>query len=395
MTMSTSIRHWLNSPPLCWFRADLKVPSCALIRKGDEHGQAEDWDKAIGCFEEAINQAEQKRNWRVKGIALLHLAEAHRARKEMDHALSFYEKAVDIFRKLGDDHNQAAACRMAAILCHNSSQYQQALSWYEKALRILTDSCQRHTELGNHGRAAQYRAWCQDIQMRIEESQSLYQPKAKPEIHILPKAAPHDVTEKTLGEAAILQLMPVLGQIPAGVPLYVLLEAKGNYVACSELLIDDIPYQLQSLERRLATTIRMEEGFKHFVLKVTGDSMIQAGLEEGDYVIMKAKEAKALEPKDGDIVAALIKDQDDEATLKRFRRIDKDTIVLEPENPDYPSFEFAERNSAKRDEGDSVERTEEDSVEFTEGDPEVLIMGIAIAILKRSDQQDPLISSKI
>ncbi len=363
MTMGTSTRQWLKSPPLCWFEEDLTTPSRALIRQGDEHSKAEEWDKAIGCFEEAINQAEQKRDWRVKGIALLHLAEVHRARKEMDYALIFYEEAVDIFRKLGDDHNQAAACRMAAILCHNSSQYQQALSWYEKALRILTDSCQRHTELGNHSRAAQYRAWYQDIQMRIEEAQSLYQPKAKLEIHILPKAAPHTATRKPLDEATLLQLMPVLGQIPAGVPLYVLLEAKGDYVVCSELLIDDIPYQIQGLEGRPGTTIRMEEGFNHFVLKVTGDSMIQAGLGEGDYVIMKAKGTKALGPKDGDIVAALIKDQDDEATLKRFRRIDRHTIALEPENPKYSPNQF------------------------TEADPEVDMMGIAIAVLKRIDEE--------
>jgi len=363
MIMSSSTRRWLNSPPLCWFREDLTVPSCALIRRGDEHSKAEEWDQAIGCFEEAIEYAEQKRDRRTKGSALIHLAEAYRASNKIDDALDRYKEAIELFRRLGDDHNWAVACRMAAILCHNSSQCQQALSWYEKALKILTDSCQRHAELGNHSMATQYKAWCHDIQMRIEEVQNLYHPEAKPEIRVLPKAAPHTATRKPLGEATLLQLMPALGQIPAGAPLYVLLEAKGDYVGCSELLIDDTPYQIQSLKGRPGTTIRMEKGFNHFVLKVAGDSMIQAGIEEGDYVIMKAEKSegeRALDLKDGDIVAALIKDQDDEATLKRFHRTNKHTVVLQPENPDYPSFEF------------------------TEGDPEVQIMGIAIAILKRS-----------
>lgn len=364
MTMSTSTRQWLKSPPLCWFREDLTGPNCTLIQRGDEHSKAEEWAQAIGCFEDAIAYAERKRDRRTKGSALIHLAEVYRACRKMDDALRCYKDAIGLFKLLGDDHNRAVACRMAATLCHNPSQCRQALGWYEEALEILSNSCQRHTELGNHSRAAQYRAWCRDILMRIEEAQALYQPKAKSKVRpLIPKTKLRAGTRKPHDEEMVLQLMPVLGQIPAGVPLYVLLDAKGDYVGCAELLIDDTPYQIQSLRGRTGTRVRIEKGFNYFVLKVKGDSMIQAGIEEGDYVIMKGKGEEALDPKDGDIVAALIKNQDDEATLKRFRRIDRHTIVLEPENPDYPPFEF------------------------TEGDPEVQIMGIAIAILKRVDEE--------
>lgn len=61
-----------------------------------------------------------------------------------------------------------------------------------------------------------------------------------------------------------------------------------------------------------------------FVLRVKGDSMINAGIFSGDYVVISCQNSA----RNGDIVAALI---DDEATLKRFYR-EKDHIRLQPEN---------------------------------------------------------------
>jgi repressor LexA len=64
-----------------------------------------------------------------------------------------------------------------------------------------------------------------------------------------------------------------------------------------------------------------------FMLSVFGDSMIDAGILDGDYVIVR-KQATA---DHGDIVAALL---GDEATVKRFFR-ETDYIKLQPENPNY------------------------------------------------------------
>ncbi|HBH11792.1 MAG: SOS-response repressor and protease LexA [Clostridiales bacterium 38_11] len=61
-----------------------------------------------------------------------------------------------------------------------------------------------------------------------------------------------------------------------------------------------------------------------FVLKVKGDSMINAGIFSGDYVVISCQNTA----RNGDIVAALI---EDEATLKRYYR-EKDHIRLQPEN---------------------------------------------------------------
>ena len=62
-----------------------------------------------------------------------------------------------------------------------------------------------------------------------------------------------------------------------------------------------------------------------FMLSVKGDSMIEAGIFDGDYVIVKQQEYAD----NGDIVVALI---DDEATVKAFY-MEKDHIRLQPRNP--------------------------------------------------------------
>ncbi len=66
-----------------------------------------------------------------------------------------------------------------------------------------------------------------------------------------------------------------------------------------------------------------EEG--EYVLRVSGDSMRDAGILEGDHVVVRRQETA----QDGDIVVALV---DDEATVKRYFR-EADHVRLQPENP--------------------------------------------------------------
>jgi repressor LexA len=65
-----------------------------------------------------------------------------------------------------------------------------------------------------------------------------------------------------------------------------------------------------------------EEG--EFILEVKGDSMVKAGILEGDHVIVRKQETA----KNGEIVVALV---GEEATVKRFFR-EKDHVRLQPEN---------------------------------------------------------------
>ncbi len=67
-----------------------------------------------------------------------------------------------------------------------------------------------------------------------------------------------------------------------------------------------------------------------FVVRVTGDSMEGAGISDGDELIVN----RALEPKDGSVVVAVL---DGELTIKRLR-ITSTGVVLQAENPKYPDI---------------------------------------------------------
>ncbi len=66
----------------------------------------------------------------------------------------------------------------------------------------------------------------------------------------------------------------------------------------------------------------------HYALEVDGNSMIKAGINDGDTVIIK----KTDQVRDGDIVVALV--DGEEVTLKRLKR-DGSKIILIPENDEY------------------------------------------------------------
>ena len=70
---------------------------------------------------------------------------------------------------------------------------------------------------------------------------------------------------------------------------------------------------------------------KTFMLKVQGDSMINAGIYDGDFILVRQQD----DAKDGEIVVALV--NDDTATVKRFFR-EKNCIRLQPENDTMEPF---------------------------------------------------------
>ena len=107
-------------------------------------------------------------------------------------------------------------------------------------------------------------------------------------------------------EADVRQL-PLLGQIAAGGPL--LAE--------------------QNVEDYLAVPEPLSRGGEEFLLRVKGDSMIQAGILDGDFVVVRRQQTA----QNGDIVAALAGEDEaaDEATVKRFFR-ENGRVRLQPEN---------------------------------------------------------------
>jgi repressor LexA len=100
--------------------------------------------------------------------------------------------------------------------------------------------------------------------------------------------------------------VPVMGRIAAGTPIEAI-QQRSHVI--------NMPPDLLSAG-------------EHFALEVRGDSMIEAGILDGDIALIRRSEVAET----GDIVVALI--DDEEATLKRFRRRGA-SIALEPANPSY------------------------------------------------------------
>ena len=76
----------------------------------------------------------------------------------------------------------------------------------------------------------------------------------------------------------------------------------------------------------------------HFALRVVGDSMIEAGILDGDLVVVRGQQ----NADDGDIVAALLEGPAEaEATVKRLGR-DGPRVMLIPENPTMEPFEMTD-----------------------------------------------------
>ncbi|MBQ4640142.1 MAG: transcriptional repressor LexA [Clostridia bacterium] len=101
----------------------------------------------------------------------------------------------------------------------------------------------------------------------------------------------------------VARKLPVLGKVAAGSPILAE-ETAGEFMALPESLVGRGDY---------------------FVLEIRGDSMITAGIMNGDYVIVKKQETA----NNGEIVIAMM---DGDATCKRFFR-EENHFRLQPENP--------------------------------------------------------------
>ena len=101
--------------------------------------------------------------------------------------------------------------------------------------------------------------------------------------------------------------LPVMGRIAAGTPIEAISEVSSHVAVPGTMLSGN---------------------GHHYALEVKGDSMIDAGINDGDVVVIRETSVAD----NGDIVVALV--EDSEATLKRFKRSGT-SIALEAANPAY------------------------------------------------------------
>jgi repressor LexA len=113
------------------------------------------------------------------------------------------------------------------------------------------------------------------------------------------------LTDAARGDDGNLQL-PLLGLVAAGAPVESVLDPEQIAVPADLLRSGD-----------------------HYVLRVRGDSMVDEGIHDGDYVVVQSTSNAS----DGDVVVALI---GDEVTLKRIYRDSETTFRLQPSNAMLP-----------------------------------------------------------
>ncbi len=121
---------------------------------------------------------------------------------------------------------------------------------------------------------------------------------------------PRPTPEPTLDNRDTMAV-PVMGRIAAGVPISA----------------------IQNHSHTIHVPVDLVAGGEHFALEVRGDSMIEAGILDGDTVVIRKSDSADT----GDIIVALV--DDEEATLKRLRRKGA-SIALEAANPAYETRIF-------------------------------------------------------
>jgi repressor LexA len=120
------------------------------------------------------------------------------------------------------------------------------------------------------------------------------------------RSMPAPATPDTMGSLNGPVHIPVMGRIAAGTPISA----------------------IQNQSHTVALPPDMLGSGEHFALEVRGDSMIEAGILDGDTVIIRKQDTAST----GEIIVALV--DDEEATLKRLRRKGS-SIALEAANPAY------------------------------------------------------------
>ena len=120
------------------------------------------------------------------------------------------------------------------------------------------------------------------------------------------KAVPPRPTTQMVDDSGRSVSIPVMGRIAAGTPISA----------------------IQNQSHAITMSPDFLAGGEHYALEVRGDSMVEAGILDGDLVVIRKQDTANT----GDIIVALI--DDEEATLKRLRRRGS-SIALEAANPAY------------------------------------------------------------
>lgn len=188
------------------------------------------------------------------------------------------------FIEIRHRHNYAVAAYSLGLVEQFIGSEQEALGQYDEALEVFATAKQQWILDGRdpwRERCEAAMRWIEKLRQRLTQTHAQGQPPSR-RVHV-----------------------PVLSSISAGEPML-----------ASEGFDEWLPLEPAMAER------------VNFALRVDGDSMIGAGISDGDLVLIEQDQAQ---PANGTIAAILIDEANGEAVLKRFYR-EQDHIRLEPEN---------------------------------------------------------------
>jgi len=287
-----------------------------------------------------------------------------------------------VLSRLPSDDRQvrAAGYLVAANLCAQDGEMLklfEARHAYAEALRQLSILLSHSHEAGYRKEAKSFDVLKTSVEKRLSdiggrlasaaESSSEGPPPTQPwgaPTEKLPEPPP-ETSSKVVPFRP--RRIPVVGEIAAGKEIINPDDIVGYIQQTGRL---EFEFRGQPLEPRPLgkSRITFSQEYDYFAAQVSGDSMNRADISPGDYVVVRRTKA----PAQGDIVAVVFRDEDDNrATLKRIL-IESNKVTLKPEssNPKHES-RFLPPEA------------------FASDNPSVTIVGIAIAVLKPHPLKTP------
>ena len=165
--------------------------------------------------------------------------------------------------------------------------------------------------IDENGFSPSIREICENLKIKSTATAYSYIEKLKDK-GLLSKS-PNKKRATTIAFKSEFKKIPLLGTIRAGSPIFAIENLEGYY---------PLPAEFSS-------------NGDEFALKVQGNSMINAGIYEGDVIVVKQQNTA----NNGDIIVALV---DDSATVKRFYKR-KGKVILHPENDDLEDMVFEDK----------------------------------------------------
>jgi repressor LexA len=340
-----------------------------LLKLGCECAGNGEWGQAEESFKRCCELGQALDNPCTEAASLVAVAASCLQRGDLSLAAEHYRRAADLFEASSEKYGHATSLFGLALLWHGQRQWPEAFKYYEQSLvpatRPPVDDLLKH--LGNEiltWRDVAYHQY--HLERRgaapgqpATEEERLEQ-RTPAEAPVTPMSeAPLATPEESLFFGELL-FMPVVGKIAAGHPSP-RQEDIEDYLRVSVVSIGDKQYRVEVLGWGHSRQLKMEMAYRYFVLKVVGHSMVDADIDDGDYVVVRQPRDVPPRPVDEDIVVATITDFESEATLKRFVRLGRNRIALRPESASHPEYE---------------------TYEFSERDRTVEIAGVVVALLK-------------